>query len=395
MHRKGHFAIFPMDLARGFTLNGADVTLLHPFKAAASELVPEHFRTICLEQQKADFNRRMILAWRVFQRKPILICLAWIIFHTRKGDYDLVYWSDFEPDNQQSTWPLGLASLFGLYQHRTAFTEHHNFSWNKHRWQRLFRLDHIRLRRIEMFVHSKKLLEWIRLNMSWPDKGHYLPWGLWPDPITDYQRNAAKQSLGISRDNRVLLVFGMQAIRRKEIDTLADAIASLTLDKPLVVLFVGTRVSDEPHPFERPELVSKVNLHVQSHESFIHDDEVKSFFAAADAVWAYYGAFIGASGVLAQAIAHGRLSIASDSAEIGALCSQHGVGMLAPAGNLKGVQTVIARFMAMPPAEQETFESASQVAAHAMAWQMITQKIMDIMLDKPKSDSAVEKPDSG
>jgi len=392
MHRKGHFAIFPTDLARGFSLNGADVTLLHPFKAAAGQPVPEQFKIICLEQQKAEFNHLMALSWNMLEKSPILLCLAWTIFHIRNGYYDLVYWTDFEPDNQQSTWPLGLASLLGLYRHRTAFTEHHNFSWNKHRWQRLLRLDRIRLRNIEMFVHSKKLLEWIRLNMNWAGKGHYLPWGLWPDPASDEERNVARQSIGIAPDARVLLVFGMQAIRRKEIDTLADAIAPLTLDRPLVILFVGMRVKDEPHPFEQPELVSKANLQIQYHESFIDEDAVKGFFAVADAVWAYYGSFIGASGVLAQAIAYGRLSIASDAAESGEICRQHRVGLLAHTGDLKSVQAAITRFITISADEQKTFESAAQKAAHAMAWPKITHQIMDVVFGKSKSGSTIGRP---
>lgn len=387
MHRKGHFAIFPTDLAEGFSLNGADVTLLHPFKAATGKLADRRVKTICLDQQLGVFNPLMRLSWRIFQKKPLLLCLAWTIFQTRKDDYDLVYWTDFEPDNQQSSWPLGLLSIFGLYRHRTAFTEHHNFSWSKHRWQRLFRLDRIRLRQIEMFVHSRKLLEWIRLNMNWPGKGHYLPWGLWPDPATNHERNAARQYLGIPHDARVILVFGMQAVRRKRIDTLADAIASLPLDTPLTVMFAGTRINkDERHPFEQPELIAKHNLQIQYHESFIDDEAIKRFFAAADAVWAYYGTFIGASGVLAQAIAHGRLSIASDSAEIGEICRKYGVGLLAPTEDREGVQRVISKFLSMCSLEQDRFESAARMAAHEMAWPRITQQILDTLFINSKNE---------
>lgn len=395
MHRKGHFAIFPTDLARGFAANGADVTLIHPFKAAASPTVLEQFQTICLADERGKFNRLMAFSWKNLKKNPILLCLAWIIFHVRSGDYDLVYWTDFEPDNQQSTWPIGLAALLGLYRHRTAFTEHHNFSWNKHRWQRLFRLDRVRLRHLEMFVHSEKLLNWIRLNMNWQHNGHYLPWGLWPDSSSDEDRDAARNALGISGDARVLLVFGMQAIRRKEIDTLAEAVRTLPLGKPVVILFAGMKVKDEPHPFEQPALASKINLLVHHHEAFIPNESVKTFFAAADAVWAYYGAFIGASGVLAQAIAFGRIPICSMAGESGELCRMHQVGLVTPTDNIAGIQAVISKFISLSATEQSALENAMRPAAGEMAWTNITRQIMSIMLVAPDNGSSFAHPHNG
>ncbi len=330
----------------------------------------------------------MSLSWNVLKKNPILLCLAWTIFHVRKGDYDLVYWTDFEPDNQQSTWPLGLGSLLGLYRHRTAFTEHYNFSWSRHRWQRLFRLDRIRLRHLELFVHSRQLLDWIRLNMQWPDKGHYLPLGLWPDPADDEDRAAARAALGIPPEARVLLVFGMQAIRRKNIDTLAESLRDLPLAAPLVILFVGKRFSDEPHPFDEPALSTKVNLHVRHEDAFIPNDRVKPYFAAADAVWAYYGAFQGASGVFAQTLAHARLPICASSSESGELCRIHGIGLPTPTDDVAGVRTVIRRFLSMDRSEQARLEAATQPAAQVMSWPNVTRAILDIVFASPSENSA-------
>lgn len=385
MHRQGHFAIFPTDLAQGFVANGADVTVIHPFKAAARSAALGNFRIICLEDTREKFGRLMAYTWKSLRNTPILLCLTWIILNVRRGDYDLVYWTDFEPDNQQSTWPLSLAAGLGLYAHRTAFTEHHNFSWSKHRWQRLFRLDRVRLRHLEMFVHSKKLLDWIRLNIGWQHKGHYLPWGLWQDFTGDDERIAARSILGISSDARVLLVFGMQSIRRKEIDTLAEAVQGLQLDKPLVILFAGMKVEDEPHPFEQSELVGKRHLIVHHHEAFIPNESVKTFFAAADAVWAYYRSFIGASGVLAQAIAFGRVPICSPVAESGEICRQYNIGLVPTVDNVVSVQGTLSRFIALSTSEQTGLEIATREAAGEMTWTQISRQIMDIMLGTPQS----------
>lgn len=379
MHIRGHFAVFPVDLAKGFIANGAEVTLLYPFGATVNPEPLKRLKVICLETKQDDFGYIMSLAWRWLRGQPILVSLAWLILQVRAGEFDLVYWTDFKPDNQQSSWPLALATLLGLYTHRTAFTEHHKFSWSKHRWQRIFLLDRIRLRHLEMFVHSRRLLDWIRLNMKWPGKGHYVPWGLWPDPASREDRRESRLRLGLTSDARVLLVFGMQAIRRKQIDTLAATIRDLPLDKPLVILFAGTKVQDEPHPFDDPKLANKANLSIQYHEAFIPADMVKTFFAAADAVWAYYGDFLGASGVFAQAIAFGRLPICPSDSESGQLCRQYHVGLVTPTDDVAGVQAAILQFLTMSHDEQNMLEKATEAAARDMAWPNITRNILDIM----------------
>lgn len=377
MHRPGHFTIYPTDLARGFVINGAEVTLLSPFASALPIPSDAPYRHLCLTAMQPDFCKLMAAIWARLQKAPHLLALVWIVLNTRKGDYDLVYWTDFKSDNQQSTWPLALARTLGLFRHRTAFTEHHNFNWTRHRLQRLFRLDRLRLHNIKLIVHSTKLLDWVRLNMGWPEKGQYVPYGLWPAPAKPHDRLVARDNLGIAPDARVLLVFGIQAIRRKEIDTLATALETLTLDRPLVVIFAGMRTQDEAHPFDAPSLRDKPNLTVHRHESFIAENEVNAHFAAADAVWAYYGSFIGASGVLMQAIAYGRLSICSNAGESGDLARQYGIGLLPPTDDAAGVAQVLQRYMTLSADEQAKVEAAACATASELAWPNATRKILD------------------
>ena len=114
MHRPGHYATYPVDLARGFTANGARVTLVHPFPTAAEPGLTSDLETVCLQDGRASFGRIMTFLWPRLIRHPIHLCLAWLILHTRPGSFDLVYWTDLEPDNQQSSWPMGLAAWLGL-----------------------------------------------------------------------------------------------------------------------------------------------------------------------------------------------------------------------------------------------------------------------------------------
>ena len=379
MHQPGHYATFPGDLASGFARSGAEVLLVHPFRAAGAPTRTPGVQTICLEQRQPEFNWLMRWAWRTFQTRPLWLCLFWIILHLRQQDYRFAYWTDFPADNQQSTWPLVWARASGLYRLRTAFSEHYRFSWQAHRWQRLLKLDRFRLRILTLFVHSEPLLDHVRNCMDAPDRGHYVPWGLNADPAHDEDRTEARRNLGLDPHARVLLVFGMQAIRRKEIDTLALALLRNPPTCPLIILFAGMKIQDEPHPFDAPEMRNLAQLQVRHLEAFIPEDQIKPCFAAADGVWAYYGSFIGASGVLAQAIAFGRVPICARNGEAGALCRRHQLGILPETDDLTGVSAALSGFIALPADEQARHEARCRQAAHAMSWPAVARTIMDTL----------------
>lgn len=381
LHRPGHTATFPFDLAAGFAANGAGVTLVCPF---APQVTSEHSIKPRVIDQELDHTPTWVqFAWRHLRHRPILLCLLWLIHYTRSQTPDLVYWTDMEPGNQRALWPLSLARLLGLVRHRLAFSEHHRFAWESHRLARLLRLDRLRLRGIEMFVHSRDLLHWTRQVMAWPAAGRYLPWGVWPDPASADDRAAARAALDLAEHARVLLVFGIQSFYRKEIDTLAAALSDLPLTKPLVVLFVGRRACTQPHPFDDPRLVSKPNLSVRRIEDFVAADQVKTYFAAADGVWAFYGVFIGASGVLLQSLGYGRLPIASDAGEIGGLCREHGSGLLAPVKDMEGLRATLQHFVNMADAEQQAHEAAARIAAEQLSWREIAGTILNVSSRSP------------
>ena len=164
---------------------------------------------------------------------------------------------------------------------------------------------------------------------------------------------------------------------RKEIDTLAAALTDLSLDKPLLVLSIGRRACTQPHPFVDPKLKSKPNLSVRRVEDFVADAKVRTYFAAAYGILAFYGVFIGASGVLLQSLGYGRMPIASDAGEIGELCREHGGGLLAPVKNMDGLQATLLHFLSMPAAEQQVHEAAACIAAKQLSWGKITGAILD------------------
>jgi len=378
MHQLGHYSTFPHDLANGFFLNGAEVTLIAPLKPAQETPANIPYRFICLEEETPTRNPIAKKVWELLRHSPILLALVWIAFKTQPNDYELVYWTDFKADNQQSTWILAFAQWLGIYRHNTAFTEHYEFSWKKHRLQRLLKMDRLRLRKIQFITHSKELLKWTQLNMRWPEKGIYIPWGLWPIQDEKIDRPTARSRLEIANNSRVLLVFGVQAIVRKNIGVLAEAIDAMELPTPLTIVFAGPRTAtEEAHPFDKPTLKSKPNLTVIRNEGFIENKTADLYFTAADGVWAYYRNFIGASGVLCQAMAHGRLSICAKNAECGAPASDYRISLMPSNTSIEELKGTLFEFLQMCPEKQSAYEASARIAAEDLAWPRITKKIIE------------------
>lgn len=383
MHHLGHTATFPHDMALAFAANEADVTLACPLAPVPSvNSTAQDIRRWALELEIKACSSMAQRLWGRLIHRPFLQCVVWLIFAQRAKDFDVVFFTDSEPASRESIWYLQLARLCGPIRAPIAFAEHFPYAWNANRLGRLLRADRLRLRGMLMLSFSRTLLESNRHVMRWPEAGCYVPWGVWPQPMSDYDRACARQRLGISPDARVLLVFGMLSIRRKEIDTLAHAVKSLEPGRQLTVLFAGTRTCDADHPFDDAELRSKRHLTIRRVESFIDEAEVATYFAAADGIWAYYGVFGGASGVLLQAIGFGRLAITSDAGEIGELSRRHGVGLSVGVDNPAELRTKLSAFVDMSPAEQARHERQARDAASSLAWPFIGRAVLDSCLGR-------------
>lgn len=380
LHRKGHYHTFPIDLARGFAKNGWKATILHPIQTLVdcASAEPE-FDVICISEVLAQGGVAERLINPHFTNDELALCAYYLSFRQAPGSCDLVYWTDFETGSQRKFWSLILARWLGCYRHPTGFSKHYKLPWSEERLHRLLQTQNLLYGRWRMFVHSRTLLTWTQKVLGAPQLGEYVPWGLWPAPASGDEKMVARQAMGLPIDARVLLVFGIQSIQRKHIDTLARVISRTELVRPLVVIFAGLRIENGAHPFDVPELNKKPNLKVRHYDAFIPEQSVKQFFAAADAVWAYYGGFIGASGVLFQAMSFGRMSICSRSGEIGEISEKYEIGLNASTGDERSIQSCIETFMSMTPEEQLAAEENVRNVAAEFAWNRVAQKIVDSM----------------
>jgi glycosyltransferase involved in cell wall biosynthesis len=377
-HQNGHFVTFPRDVCCGLAAAGHQVTLVHarPF-ASDLDWHGNEIRKICLKERVDGSPWWWRELWARLAGKPSSQCLAWLIWKLRPRDFDLVLWTDFQA--QSNVWALTLARACGLYRFRTALCEHHPPEHDP-RWTgralSLFELARYRLGGVPMVVFSEDHLQAWRERLGATAKIEYVPYGLWPTPLDDRARVQARQELELPSEARVLLVFGVQAIRRKHLDTLLAAVDGLAPNSRLLLLFVGRNVNRSAHPFAGRNLP----VGIRFDDRFVPEAEAARYFAAADAVWAAYRDFPGASGVLLQAIGHGRLSITSDSGEIGRLSSRHDIGLMVASPTPERLHEALQRFIALDPERQRDMERRCQHLASSFSWDAVMPQLLAAVL---------------
>ncbi len=121
----------------------------------------------------------------------------------------------------------------------------------------------------------------------------------------------AKEVLGIRPNAKVILFFG-QIKDVKGVDLLLEAMPAVAAEVPEVVLLVAGRpwkndFGQYQEILDRLELNDRVRLHIR----FIPDDEVSTFYAAADVVVLPYRR-IYQSGVVLLAMSYGKAVLVSD-----------------------------------------------------------------------------------
>ncbi len=374
-HGGGHYPVFARDLSVGYARCGARVTLLYPRRVEGGfDFLGDTVETVCLAELETGLPAWLSPLWHKLQ--PIQQCLAWLTLRTRTEEVDLVHWTDLDPGNQRKLWPLAFARMAGLYRFPTVFSEHHPFKWRgpvSRRMHRLFSLDRMRVGDFDMLVHSRDLLRQIRHIMAVDSLGRYVPWGLWPAPASTADRVAARAALGLASDARVLLVFGWQAVYRKNLDALAEAVGKFQAHTNLTLLFVGKHKDSEPHPFKSGNWPCDVRFD----PGFVSEQQTRQYFDACDGVWANYRGFLGASGVLQQSMSHGRMALCQASGEIGELGQRHAIGLIVPTESASDLKMVLDRFITLPADDQSRYESNARQAADHYGWPMIARGILE------------------
>lgn len=373
-HGGGHYPVFARDLSVGYARCGARVTLMFPSPVEDFDFMGDTVETVCLAEIRAELPAWLASLWPRLQ--PIQKCLAWLILNAKKEEWDILHWTDLDPGNQRHLWPVAMARLARLYRFRTVFSEHHPFQWRNpvsRRMHRYLSLDRLRIGDFDMIVHSNDLLQQIRRIMAVDTLGRYVPWGLWPIPASSADRAAARTALGLASDARVLLVFGWQAVYRKNLDALAVAVSQFHAKTNLTLLFVGMHKDSEPHPFKTGDW----QVDVCFDPGFISEQRTRLYFEACDCVWANYRGFLGASGVMQQSMSHGRMALCQASGEIGELSRRHDLGLIVPSENAIDLKAALDQFIDLSLEDQTRYETNARQAADHYGWPMIARAILE------------------
>lgn len=371
-HQNGHFVTLPRDLACALAITGATVTLLHP-RPFRTELdwMGASVSRICLRDQLDKAPRWWQELWARLANSPVNQCLAWMIWKLRPKDYDLVLWTDFQ--EQSNIWPLQLARILGLYRYRTAFIEHFAPDQLTGWASACVKLNRLWVTGLPMLVFSRTLHDQWRAWLGGQANVKYVPHGLWPSPLHESRRAQVREAMNIAPQARVLLVFGVQAVKRKHLDTLLHVLQGFVPENPLILIFAGKTLGNEPHPFTGWQ---GRNVGVRIDNRFISEAEVESYFLIADAVWANYRDFPGASGVLFHAMAFGRLLISSSEGEIGTLTREYQLGFLLESSRAEDLRNTLNDFINMSPLEQREREAEIAASAQRFSWCATAQQIM-------------------
>lgn len=384
-HQNGHFVTFPRDVCCGLAALGVRVTLVHarPFRKEL-DWFGQDVERLCLKAQVDAAPWWWREVWHRLAPWPSTQCLAWMLWRLRPGDHDLVLWTDFQA--QSNVWPLALARALRLYRQRTVLFEHHPPYDGLRRKRVGLDLEQHRLRRLTMVLLSRAHLALWRDRLGPAQDLHYVPYGVWPQPAGETERLAARAALGIAPDARVLLVFGVQAVQRKHLDTLHAALLDYPDDAALTVLFTGRTLGPSPHPFAQ---WSRPGIDVRLEDRFVSDEEAARHFAAADAVWTCYRDFPGASGVLLQCIGFGRIAIGAAEGEIGELCRQHALGPVVAEATPPAVRVALQQALHLPAEARRAWESRIAAQAAAFAWPVSMRQLMQqLALTLPLPDPA-------
>lgn len=174
-----------------------------------------------------------------------------------------------------------LLSILGVKVIYTA----HNILPHEKRKLDLFRFSLVYKSATRIIVHSKfikhKLINNFAINS---EKIKIIPHGNFDNYLPDVSisKEVAKEKLGISKSDRVILFFGF--IREyKGLDLLLDAfeIANKQNDR-LVLLIAGSIDSNLKNLYEQK--IFKLKDNVKSYFRFIENEEIPFFFSAADLV---------------------------------------------------------------------------------------------------------------
>ena len=177
----------------------------------------------------------------------------------------------------------------------------------------------------------------------------------------------ARASLGISPEQRVLLIYGNMD-ERKGLDSALNSVASLPAD---CALLVAGRQDEWARKLLSTNEASalKATKRLYSMDSYLDHQAEQACFAAADAVWLGYRGHYGSSGVLTQAAVCGLPIISCNEGLLGYRTREGKLGETVNVDDAAAVSTAVQACLSLEPSERELLkkQAAERRALHSPA----------------------------
>jgi glycosyltransferase involved in cell wall biosynthesis len=150
------------------------------------------------------------------------------------------------------------------------------------------------------------------------------PWSRADFPSQSWE--VARGILGLPGDSRVVLVFG-EISQRKGVKRILEALRRVRGERPLLV-FAGVVLEDARRDLEQVEADPRLGSHVRVFNRHIEEEEVSTFFHAADAVLSDYPKwFRVSSGAFTRTLAAGRIPIVPNHGVLFEFLQEYGFGL--------------------------------------------------------------------
>jgi glycosyltransferase involved in cell wall biosynthesis len=140
-------------------------------------------------------------------------------------------------------------------------------------------------------------------------------------------RAQARETLGLSTDQRVVLLFG-SIDPRKGLPELLEGVAAREDGHRWTVLIAGRQTSEARVLINAWRASHEPGPHLWIYDAFVNPSLAGTLFGACDVVWVGYPAHRSMSGVLVQAGLAGKSVIAHEGTLVAGLAEQGGIGMV-------------------------------------------------------------------
>jgi glycosyltransferase involved in cell wall biosynthesis len=171
-------------------------------------------------------------------------------------------------------------------------------------------------------------------------------------------KHGARIRIGLEDFRGPLFLFFGTLRRDKGLDTLLEAIRIL-IDRTKVCDF-KVMIAGAPADWKIPEAAVLRDRHVCTRFEYIPEEQVDDYFHASDAIILPYARYyIGSSGPMYDACAHGLPVIASDVSEMGKATKERGIGFTVPPDDPDALADAMTRFLLLTDEEKEGYRNSA------------------------------------